>query len=151
MVSQWILSHLYSKVVFICGRASKPQFLRRNNVTHSLQCSKGDWQSLPEQELFIPLANLQDTTTANCVNTMVTKSRNWHHTYVINYRTCKGTIYNNLFRHITDDIRLWAKNLRVLSNVQSFHNSLVRLDTLWDTCPLVLHHCVVTGLCSTVS
>ncbi len=25
----------------------------------------------PEQEPFIPLANFQDTTTANCVNTMV--------------------------------------------------------------------------------
>ncbi len=42
--------------------------------------------------------------------------------------------------------RLWAQNLRVLSTVQSCHSSLVCLDTLWDICPLVLHHCVVTGL-----
>ncbi len=41
--------------------------------------------------------------------------------------------------------RLWAQNLRVLSTAQSCHNSLVRLDTLWDICPLVLHHFVVTG------
>ncbi len=33
----------------------------------------------PEQEPYIPLANFQDTTTANCVNTMVTDSRIWHH------------------------------------------------------------------------
>ncbi len=42
--------------------------------------------------------------------------------------------------------RLWAQNLRVLSTVQSCHNSLALLDTLWDICPPVLHHCVVTGL-----
>ncbi len=43
-------------------------------------------------------------------------------------------------------IRLWEQHLRVLSTVQSCHNSLVHLDTLLDICPLILHHCVVTGL-----
>ena len=57
-------------------------------------------------------------------------------------REAQKTVHYILF----DISRLWVQNLRVLSTVQSCHNSLVCLGTLWDICPLVLHHCVVTGL-----
>ncbi len=46
--------------------------------------------------------------------------------------------------------RLWAQNLMGYCTVQSCHNSLVPLDTLSDIRSLLLHHCVVTGLYSTI-
>ncbi len=41
-------------------------------------------------------------------------------------------------------IRLWAQNLRVLSTVHSPSAMDISVYTLWDICPLELHHWVVT-------
>ncbi len=61
------------------------------------------------------------------------------HDSYMRYTSCNSEIAFKAIQHNLHEIsRLWAQNLRVLSTVQSCHNSLVRLDTLWDICPPVL-------------
>ncbi len=55
-----------------------------------------DWHRYQSKCSFIPLANLQETTTANCVNTMVSKSKNWHHSYLITLLMILLLFWNNI-------------------------------------------------------
>ncbi len=138
-VWDWIWIGVLAPIWSKCGAKPKLHKSCAFSVTHRLRvvCN---WAGIFENQFFIK-SNKSVIFECTCGHAR------WTQRQVASLHICQSKSITCMWLPHCGN-RLWAQNLRVLSSVQSCHNSLVCLDTLWDICLLVLHHCVVTGLYS---